>query len=207
MHFIVDSITVVPPRARGHAVVCGSHGGRYAAYCARKCGVSAVIFNDAGIGRERAGVAGLALLDAVGVPAAAVSCRSSRIGDGRDTFQRGVISTANEAARRIGIREGVAVRALEELISTTECAGDIVPFTMPEEVRTVADGFGNLRVVVLDSVSLVTDADRDAVAVTASHGGLLGGIARTAVKADVFAAIFNDATIGIDNAGVTRLPA
>lgn len=42
---------------------------------------------------------------------------------------------------------------------------------------------------------------------TGSHGGLLGGRPDTALKVDALAALFNDAGIGIDEAGVTRLPA
>jgi len=45
------------------------------------------------------------------------------------------------------------------------------------------------------------------VLVTGSHGGLLGGRPDTALKYDALAALFNDAGIGIDEAGVTRLPA
>ena len=45
------------------------------------------------------------------------------------------------------------------------------------------------------------------VIVTGSHGGLLGGRPETALKYDALAALFNDAGIGIDEAGVTRLPA
>ena len=41
---------------------------------------------------------------------------------------------------------------------------------------------------------------------TGSHGGLLGGRPDTALKSDALAALFNDAGIGIDEAGVTRLP-
>ena len=36
---------------------------------------------------------------------------------------------------------------------------------------------------------------------------LLGGRPATAVKYDVFAAIYNDADFGIDDAGISRLPA
>jgi hypothetical protein len=46
-----------------------------------------------------------------------------------------------------------------------------------------------------------------AVVVTGSHGGLLGGKRDTALKADALAALFNDAGVGMDEAGVTRLPA
>ena len=36
---------------------------------------------------------------------------------------------------------------------------------------------------------------------------LLGGKPETAVKYDVFAALYNDADFGIDDAGISRLPA
>jgi hypothetical protein len=42
---------------------------------------------------------------------------------------------------------------------------------------------------------------------TGSHGGLLGGRPEAALKADALAAVYNDAGIGIDEAGITRLPA
>ena len=41
-------------------VVAASHGGVYAGYCAALGRVRAVILNDAGVGRERAGIGSLA---------------------------------------------------------------------------------------------------------------------------------------------------
>ena len=58
-----------------------------------------------------------------------------------------------------------------------------------------------------DSASLVGAKHVGTVVVTGSHGGLLGGKPDTALKYDALAALFNDAGIGIDEAGVTRLPA
>jgi len=62
-------------------------------------------------------------------------------------------------------------------------------------------------VLALDSASLVTAADMGAVVLAGSHGALLGGRPPTAMKVDVFAGIFNDADFGIDDAGISRLPA
>src|SRR6202043_1378178 len=45
------------------------------------------------------------------------------------------------------------------------------------------------------------------VVVTGSHGGILGGHPETALKYAALAALFNDAGIGADEAGVGRLPA
>jgi len=59
----------------------------------------------------------------------------------------------------------------------------------------------------LDSASLVLPEHGQAIVVTGSHGGLLGGKPETALKYDVRGALYNDAGIGIDEAGVSRLPA
>jgi hypothetical protein len=45
------------------------------------------------------------------------------------------------------------------------------------------------------------------IVVTGSHGGLLGGRPETAIRVDAFAAVYNDAGGGIDDAGFSRLPA
>jgi len=57
------------------------------------------------------------------------------------------------------------------------------------------------------AAALVGAAQVGKIVVTGSHGGLLGGRPETALKIDALAALFNDAGIGIDEAGVTRLPA
>jgi hypothetical protein len=59
----------------------------------------------------------------------------------------------------------------------------------------------------IDSNSLAVIEDAGALIVSGSHGGLLGGDPATAIQPDVRAAAFNDAGNGIDNAGISRLPA
>src|SRR5438046_4240873 len=87
-----DSITRIADEARGAVVVNASHGGVYAAYLAATLGAAAAIFNDAGVGRERAGIGGLDYLQKLGVPAATVGHTTARIGDGADMLARGLIS-------------------------------------------------------------------------------------------------------------------
>ena len=65
-------------------IVTGSHGGRYAAYLTLKAHPRAVIHNDAGIGRDEAGIAVISMAQAVGVAAATLSHASCRIGDAAD---------------------------------------------------------------------------------------------------------------------------
>ncbi len=203
---ILDSVTQLKPEHRGTAVYCASHGGAYAGYYAAKHGVGAVILNDAGIGREQAGVAGVALLAALGVPAAAISHLSARIGDGADGGSRGVLSFVNEQARAAGLETGMpcaeALRVLGGLL--------LVPAPAPKELqesRFVIEKAGALRVTGIDSIALVTEADNGQIVVCGSHGGLLGGRPETAIKVAAYAAVYNDAGGGVDGAGFSRLPA
>jgi hypothetical protein len=76
--YIADSITGVGPEATGTVVVDASHGGVHAAYCAAKLQATAAIFNDAGVGSNRAGISGLDYLAAVGIAAATVLYDTAR---------------------------------------------------------------------------------------------------------------------------------
>src|SRR5580692_2859115 len=113
---IADSITRVGPEAAGAVVVNASHGGVYAAYLAAKLQAAAAIFNDAGLGRDRAGIGGLEYLDELGLPAATIGYTTARIGDGADTLARGVITHANRQASALGVRAGQACRAAAALL-------------------------------------------------------------------------------------------
>jgi len=204
---VVDSATQLGPEAAGRIVVCGSHGGVYAAWLCARAGVRAVILHDAGIGRHSAGIAGVTWLAALGIPACAVDYRSARIGDGRDVLDSGTVSTANAAAAVHGCLPGHTVR------QSLRCLGENVePAVDPEaeefgETRKRIANSGHREVWALDSISLARGEDRRAVIVTGSHGGLLGGRDDGLPEVDVFAAIMNDAGGGKDDAGFARLAA
>ena len=203
---IFDSVTVFPPQARGHAALGASHGGVYAAYCAAKAGVKAVILCDAGVGRERAGIGGLGYLETLGVAAATIGHRSARIGDGADCFARGLISHVNSRAATAGVAPGMNVNEALERLERADGAPLPAPPAMHETRHEISEADG-VRVFTLDSNAGVTPDDVGHIIVTGSHGGLLGGRAATAVKYDVFAALYNDADFGADDAGISRLPA
>ena len=97
---VTDSVTLLTDRAEGAVVVCGSHGGIVAGLFAAAGGVAGVVFNDAAVGKEEAGIAGLRLVEQYGIAAAAVDYRSARIGDGEDSRASGVISFINRWALR-----------------------------------------------------------------------------------------------------------
>jgi hypothetical protein len=201
---IADSITRVGTDAAGAVVINGSHGGIYAAYVAAKLRVAAAVFNDAGVGRDQAGIAGLDYLAALGIPAAAVGHDTARIGDGFDMMGRGVVTHANSPAVALGCRPGVACRDAAAALQQAAPGVRAPPPALEAAFLLIAEP---PAAWALDSASLVGAEQIGAIVVTGSHGGLLGGRADTALKVDALAALFNDAGIGIDEAGVTRLPA
>jgi hypothetical protein len=202
---VADSITrVAEPEARGAVVVNASHGGIYAAYLAATLGAAAAIFNDAGIGHDRAGIAGLHYLQDLGIPAATVGHDTARIGDGADMMARGVITYANALAVTLGCRPGMSCDDAATRLQAAEPTHRAPPPALEAAFLVIPEA---PQVWALDSASLVAPEHRDAIVLTGSHGGLLGGRPETALKYDVRAAFYNDAGIGIDEAGVSRLPA
>jgi hypothetical protein len=201
---IADSITRIGGEAAGAVVVNGSHGGIYAAYLAAKLRVCAAIFNDAGVGRDNAGIAGLGYLAALDIPAATVRHDTARIGDGSDMIRRGVIGHVNPPATALGCRVGMACREAAATLQRAAHTGREPPPALEAAFLLVTEP---PALWALDSASLVGADQIGAVVVTGSHGGLLGGRPDTALKVDALAALFNDAGIGVDEAGVTRLPA
>ena len=203
---VTDSVTSLGRDAHGRAALAASHGGIYAAYLAARAAVKAVILCDAGIGRERAGIGGLGYLDRLNVPAAAVGHRSARIGDGADCAARGIISHANTAALQLGLLAGMTVHQALDILA----AADLPPSPAPppmQETRHRIEAAQGVAVYAVDSNSLIEAEDAGAIMITGSHGALLAGRPESAVKHPVFAAVFNDADLGADGAGISRLPA
>lgn len=103
-----DSASLVQAGDAGCVVVTGSHCGVLPGRPGYGLGVRAVgaVFNDAGGGP---GVRRLPVLDAQGIPGAAVAAASARIGDARSTWETGIVSAVNGLARECGARAGMTV--------------------------------------------------------------------------------------------------
>ncbi len=106
----LDTIAHVTGEDAGRIVLTGSHGGLSSGEYAARAPLAAVFFNDAGIGKDDAGIAALAWLDARGIVAGAVSHRSAIVGDAVDTWESGVVSALNATADRAGFVVGEPVR-------------------------------------------------------------------------------------------------
>lgn len=107
---LLDSVTQTTAEHAGCVVVTGSHAGRSVVKYASAVAAKLYVFNDAGVGKDGAGIAALAELEAHGIAAVAVAHTSARIGEALDAWQHGVISTVNAPARTLGLAPGQRLR-------------------------------------------------------------------------------------------------
>jgi len=107
---LLDSITWMAPADAGHIVISGSHGGSSAGEYAILYPLALCCMNDAGVGKDCAGIIALDMLQARGTPGAAFSHDSARIGEALDAWEHGVVSHVNAAAAALGIVAGRPLR-------------------------------------------------------------------------------------------------
>src|SRR5690606_3840576 len=99
-------------RCADGVIVSGSHGGLSSTGFVLRAPARprAVFLNDAGVGKQRAGIVALDLLDGIGVACGCYSHQSARIGEASDGYENGVITHLNAAARASGLAVGMSVR-------------------------------------------------------------------------------------------------
>jgi hypothetical protein len=198
-----DSIQVFDDRAAGAVIVTGSHMGTPASLFGAATGAKGLLGNDAGGGRDDAGVGGLAALEPYSVAAVAVAHTSARIGDGQDTYDNGVVTAVNRWAAEVGVTPGMPAARAAELLTGWQPPADRPLPTVEEGHTTTVHRAETPRVLAVDSASQIGPGMEHDIVVTGSHGGAVGGVG---VRARVAAAFFNDAGVGKDDAGVSRLP-
>lgn len=107
----LDTLSLAAPANAGDVLCAGSHSGHVNIEALlRIVKPRGVIASDGGMARARSGISGLALLDDARVAGAAVDAGSARIGDGRSTWQDGVISALNARAGEAGVVVGQPAR-------------------------------------------------------------------------------------------------
>lgn len=203
---LADSIADVPRCDDGQIVISGSHGGVSAAAFTLRLPVMGVLFNDAGVGKDQAGIAGVYFLEQYGVYAAAVDVFSAEIGKAEET-QNGRVSHANKLALSIGVIPGMEGIAAARLMScapriSLKCSRNIQDFMPSKSVIHVSPS--GHRITVADSNSMIGPENVNDLVFTGSHGGLVGS--KPAIPGLVFAVFYNDAGFGKNGAGVSRLP-
>lgn len=155
--------------------------------------------NDAGVGKDRSGIESLSYLEPLGIAAATISHASARIGDGNDMLKRGVVSHCNSTATALGCTVGQhCEEAAQKMSAGSNFNGKPPPY---------AEGRFQLRdnVIGCDSASLVEERDEGLIVITGSHGGTLASRPSYGLAVAALGAVFNDAGVGIDGAGIQRL--
>ena len=199
---IVDSITQ-PDDSEGSAVIAGSHGGISSGRYAAQLGLIGILFNDAGVGKDDAGIESLSYLDELGLPTATVDNESARIGDGVSMVEGGVVSHVNDAAEQCGCEVGQSALNCAATMSDADIGPvrEAVGSEMTQE--RVEDG--ETPVWTLDSIGLISDKHEGAVTVTGSHGERLAGEFDSYIQTDVAGITLFDAGVGKEDAGIGRL--
>ncbi|HEY6456519.1 MAG TPA: hypothetical protein VIY90_14695 [Steroidobacteraceae bacterium] len=191
---------------RGHVLISGSYGGEYNAYHAARWGVRAVVLNDAGVGKDRAGIRGLDYLERIGIAAATADARSCHIGDGDHMLGCGTISHVNAIAAGLGCRAGQTVReCAQHLRHAPLIMADLPPISGGKR-HLVRERAGEPSVVCLDAAPLLTADDAGSIVITGSHAALFRGRPDGVIGPNVRAIFFSDAGVGLDAAGIKRLP-
>ena len=114
---LFDSITEAVGVGAGRVVISGSHGGVSSARYALQAAPRLAVFNDAGVGKDGAGIAALALLQARGIAACTVAHTSARIGEASSTLEEGIVSHLNESAASLGLAVGQPLRPVVDALT------------------------------------------------------------------------------------------
>ncbi|MDO9154664.1 MAG: hypothetical protein Q7U47_13340 [Paludibacter sp.] len=216
---LLDSLGDLQTDNTSPILVCGSHCGDNGALAqkVKNCHVKAVFLNNAGIGKNKAGISGLTHYEAEKIIACAVDHNSAEIGVARDTWDSGIISHTNTPAEELGIRAGDsvidAVAKIIKLIDLPSATQKTLNFEslihkkkenskvdLKKQTQTQIDG---VRITVTDSITFLNENNAGDIVVCGSHGGLSAG--HYAQKHGVKAVFFNDAGIGKNNAGIKSL--
>jgi hypothetical protein len=217
---LLDSLGDLQPGNTSPILVCGSHcgGNRDLARHVNNCHVKAVFLNNAGIGKNQAGIRGLTHYQAENILACAVDHNSAEIGIARNTWESGIISHTTTQAEEVGIQIGDSVKEalakitnmidipsstqknknFESLINKKKENSSKVD--LKKQLQIEIDG---VSITVTDSITFLNERNAGDIVVCGSHGGLSAG--EYAQKYRVKAVFFNDAGFGKNNAGVKSL--
>jgi len=212
---LLDSLGDLQPDNTSPILVCASHCGDNGTF-ARKLKnshVKAVFLNNAGIGKNHAGISGFPYYAAEGILACAVNCFSAEIGVAADTWESGIISHTNILAEKSSIQIGYSVReavakiydsinqsALSQKELNVVSQNNKNKVDPKKQIQTQIDG---VSVTITDSITFLNSSNAGDIVVCGSHGGVSAG--HYAQKLHLKAVFFNDAGIGKNNAGIKSL--
>lgn len=215
---LFDSLGDIKADNTSPILVCASHCGDNGAFAQKlkNCQVQAVFLNNAGIGKNSAGISGLAHYEAGGILACAVDHNSAEIGVARDTWESGVISHVNKLAHDAGIQIGESVQTAVAKASKviqpsgffqkdkdTDSLADKTQAITIDPIKQFQTQIAGLAITVTNSITFLNESNVGDIVVCGSHGGVSAG--HYAQKHCLKAVFFNDAGIGKNNAGIKSL--
>ena len=130
---VVDSITELGQQDADCVAVSGSHGGISSARYALAARPVLSVFNDAGVGKNEAGLAALAFLQSHALAACTVAHTSARIGEASSTLNDGVVSHVNDLAQALGVRVGQRCQHVVEGLLANNLMS-VKPFTAASHI-------------------------------------------------------------------------
>jgi hypothetical protein len=198
----VGDFVAAHPDAAGDCIVNASYAGVLCAKMVIAAKPLFVIGLDCAIGKDGAGVAGLAFYEALDIPAAAADVMTAEMGNGRDLYEEGIISRVNDSAEKLGIKAGMTVRdAADAMLS-----GALRPQHWDPARREVmvTDEATGRSIVCTDSIAFALPEDKNRnVLCTAGHTGRsVVGYFR---EYRPWAFICSDGGIGKNESGVSAL--
>lgn len=215
---LLDSLGDIKADNTSPILVCASHCGDNGVFAQKlkHCHVQAVFLNNAGIGKNSAGISGLAHYEAAGILACAVDHNSAEIGVARDTWENGVISHTNKLAHAAGIQIGDAVQTAVAKVNNViqplgffqkstdiESLVDKTQAITIDPIKQYQTQIAGQTVSVSNSITFLNESNAGDIVVCGSHGGVSAG--HYAQKHCLKAVFFNDAGIGKNNAGIKSL--
>lgn len=205
--FTADSMTFFDERVTEHdVVVSGSYAARTTFGWALGLGVKAIVSHAAGVGKDDAGISGLALAEDYGVPGAACETMSARLAEGGSVYE-GKVGHANGPAQKLGVRVGQPVAEAARLMLAAPLGRKVViEEATDDRIHTLEETpngtiFGSWGIPVLRSIREPHPRD---VFVQASHCGLT--LPPNVVPLRLRGVVANDAGRGKDESGIAAFP-
>jgi hypothetical protein len=201
-----SSSATAPNTSRNNVLISGSYGGVYNAWHAAKWDLRGVVLNDAGVGKNDAGIDGLPYLDQIGLAAATADAQTCYIADGDDMLANGIVSHVNKSAAALGCKVGQTVRECAMLMRAGPIAHSELKMLKGGQRALISANPGEPKVVCIDAAPMLAPEDEGAIVITGSHAALFRGRPDSIVNVGVRAIFFSDAGVGKDQAGIRRLP-
>jgi len=185
-------------------IVAASYSGVLCARMVARHQPRGVIGLDCAIGKDGAGIAGLAFYEALGIPSAAVDVMTAEMGNGDDLYTCGMVSRVNDRATSLGLKPGMSAREAADLLKAASTPGDD-RFADRENREIIYTNAAGRSIVCTDSIAFWRPEDTGRnVLCTAGHTGR--SVVNYIVGSGVWGFICSDGGIGKNDSGITALP-